>query len=301
MKLVWIAPGTFTMGTPDDEAAHLKNESPQTRVTITQGYWLGSHEVTQRQWKALMGTDVVGQARVAQMDDTFFLLGGKNLTHLRDYFNVTKDDDTMRLVGNTDDNLPIIWVSWNEAMVYCRKLTEAARQRGDLPTGYEYRLPTEAEWEYACRAGTTGGTHVGDQMVIEKDGSSRSLDPIAWYAANIEVGYEGHCIDTDTWATKKPEGAGQAGPRAVGTKSPNAWGLFDMLGNAAEWCMDWDGAYPGGSVSDWQGPATGKFKVRRGGGWSTFASHARSGYRNWHEPEFRWINLGFRVALAPVH
>jgi len=299
MNLVWIEPGEFTMGSPPTEVAHKPNESPQTRVTLTKGFWMGTHEVTHRQWRAVMGTDLLAQARSSLTDETRFLLRGNKMTLVREYFLLDKSDDPMRLLGNTDGNLPIIWVSWNESMEFCQRLNEAARRRGDLPVGYEYRLPTEAEWEYACRAGTTGAAPVAEEMVIEKDGSSRALDAIAWYAANARLGYEGHYIDTNTWATRKELGAGQSGPRAVGTKAPNSWGLFDMLGNAAEWCIDWDGPLPGGSVKDWQGPPTGEFKVRKGGGWSTFADHARSGYRNWHEVDFRWINLGFRVVLAP--
>jgi formylglycine-generating enzyme required for sulfatase activity len=85
----------------------------------------------------------------------------------------------------------------------------------------------------------------------------------------------------------------------VGTKKPNAWGLYDMLGNAAEWCMDWDGPLPGGSVTDWKGAdQSPRGRIRRGGGWSTFAINARAGYRNSHEQEFRWVNLGFRLVLA---
>jgi formylglycine-generating enzyme required for sulfatase activity len=296
MTLAWIPAGTFTMGTPKTEAAHRANESPQTRVTLTHGFWMGTHEVTNGQWKALMGTDVVEQARKAQLDEFRFAMGAGTMV-VRDYFKLAKTGDTMRLVGNTDDDVPIIWVSWEEAMDFCRKLTELARAQGKLPDGYVYRLPTEAEWEYAARAGTTGATHAGE-MVIAPDHTAAVLDGIAWYAGNANEGYEGHAIDTDEWATKKSEGAGKAGPRKVGTKAPNAWGLYDMLGNAAEWCLDWEGPLPGGSVTDWKGPPAGKMRIRRGGGWSTFASHARAGYRNAHEPNFRWINLGFRVVLA---
>ena len=125
-------------------------------------------------------------------------------------------------------------------------------------------------------------------------------DAVAWYAANSGAGYQGHAIDTHDWPQQKEEAAGKAGPRAVGTKAPNAWGLYDMLGNAAEWCLDFNGRYPGGKVTDWQGPPEGKFHVRRGGGWSSFGSHTRLAFRQWHEANFSFINLGFRIALAPV-
>ncbi|HZZ92173.1 MAG TPA: formylglycine-generating enzyme family protein [Usitatibacter sp.] len=296
LSLAWIPAGSFTMGTPKTEAAHRANESPPTRVTLTDGFWMGTHEVTNGQWKALMGDSVLEQARKAQMDDFPFAMGAGTM-HLRDYFKLSKDGDTMRLVGNTDDEVPIIWVSWEESREFCRRLNELARVQHKLPEGYTYRLPTEAEWEYAARAGTTGATHAGE-MVIASDHTAAVLEGIAWYAGNAREGYEGHAIDTTTWIKNKAEGAGRAGPRKVGTKAPNAWGLYDMLGNVAEWCLDWEGPLPGGSVIDWKGPPAGKMRIRRGGGWSTFASHARAGYRNAHEPNFRWINLGFRVVLA---
>jgi formylglycine-generating enzyme required for sulfatase activity len=299
LKLAPIAPGTFVMGSPETEVGHRPNESPQTRVTITRAYWLGCYEVTQGQWKALMGTTVFDQARLAQMDDTPILIAGKKHMMVRDFFGVKKTDDTMRLVGNMDDNLPIIWVSWDEAAAFCRKLTAIERTAGRLPEGYEFRLPTEAEWEYAGRAGATGATYEGE-IATTANVASPALDPIAWYAANAAEGYTGHAINTEEWPDQKDGLAGKAGPREVGTKRPNAWGLYDILGNAAEWCLDFDGKYPGGSVVDWMGPPAGSFHVRRGGGWSSFAQHTRLAYRNWHEAAYRFINLGFRVALAPA-
>ncbi len=285
LSLARIEPGTFLLGSPENEPNRSKNEGPQTEVTLTRGYWLGTHEVTQAQWRSVMGADVMVQARRALQDDTRFLVGGKRMIPLREFFGVAKDGDVLRLVGNTDDNLPIIWVSWNECVTFGKRLTAAERAAGRLPAGYEFRLPTEAEWEYAGRAGSP---------------EEPALDAVAWYAANSGAGYQGHAIDTHDWPIQKGEAAGRAGPRPVGTKAPNAWGLYDMLGNAAEWCLDFNGRYPGGKVTDWQGPPSGKFHVRRGGGWSSFGSHTRLAFRQWHEADFSFINLGFRIALAPV-
>ncbi len=297
MTLVWIPPGTFMMGSPPGETGRAANEGPQTRVTVPGGFWLDSHEVTNAAWKAIMGTDVVEQARLAQEDETAFGMGSRR-RRIREFFGLGKDGDTMALVGNTGGDIPIVWVSWTEACAFCAKLTARERAAGRLPPGCVFRLPTEAEWEYACRAGSGEATY-GGPLVVQKDHSAPVLDSIAWYSGNSRIGYQGHAVDADAWPGGKPGmEAGKAGPRAVGTKLPNAWGLYDMLGNAAEWCLDWYGPLPGGSVTGWTGPLTGTRKVRKGGGWSSFAIHTRSAFRQAHEPGFRFINLGMRVALA---
>ncbi len=118
LKLTWIQPGTFTMGSPATEPGRGTNEDPATRVTISQGYWLGVYELTHGQWKTMMGTDLVAQAHLAQIDDRKYLISLKNMMYLRDFAGVKKDGDTMQLVGNTDDNVPMTWVSWEEAMAF---------------------------------------------------------------------------------------------------------------------------------------------------------------------------------------
>ena len=141
------------------------------------------------------------------------------------------------------------WVSWEEAVAFCRRLTERERAEGRVPAGYEYRLPTDAEWEYAARAGTTTATYAGE-LEIKGFANAPVLDPIAWYRGNSSEGYTGKGVDTSAWQEKQYPG-GIAGPRTVATKRPNAWGLYDMLGNVWEWCGDWYSyKLPGGSVSD---------------------------------------------------
>jgi formylglycine-generating enzyme required for sulfatase activity len=204
------------------------NEKPVTTVSLTKSYWLGKTEVTQAQWQALMGG------------------------------NPSKF---------TGSNRPVENVSWDEAMVFCRKLTESERTAGRLPAGYGYQLPTEAQWEYACRAGTT-------------DNYAGNLDALAWYDANS---------------------GGQTHP--VAKKQPNAWGLYDMHGNVFEWCLDWYGNYGGGNITDSTGPATGSERVIRGGSWFTDANPSRSAYRLYSSSDTstHFVSFGFRVALSSVH
>ena len=150
------------------------------------------------------------------------------------------------------DNLPVEQVSWDDAQKFISKLNA----QND---GYKYRLPTEAEWEYAARSGTTGD-YAG------------SLDSMAWYGANS--------------GSKTHE---------VGTKQANAWGLFDMHGNVWEWCQDWYGNYQSGSVTDPTGASSGSDRVGRGGGWYNGAVNLRSALRGSYSPLGRGSNLGFRV------
>ena len=227
--MVWIEPGTFTMGSPSNERGRRSDEGPQTQVTISRGFWLGKHEVTQGQYEAVMGTN------------------------------------PSRYKGNL--HRPVENVSWDDAVAYCEQLTLREQVAGRLPQGWEYRLPTEAQWEYACRAGTTTRFSFGD--------SDAELGQHAWYN-------------------------GYSGTHYVGGKLPNPWGLYDMHGNVYEWCADWKHTYPGGSVTDPTGPNTGSYRVYRGGCWDSFARFCRSANRDRDGPSFTHYGLGFRVALVPV-
>jgi formylglycine-generating enzyme required for sulfatase activity len=200
-------------------------ERPVTRVTLTKGYGLGKTAVTQGQWEALMGNN---PARF-----------------------------------NGEDH-PVEMVSWNDAMEFCTKLTERERQAGRVPDGYEYTLPTEAQWEYACRAGTTGD-YAGN------------LDSMAWYSRN----------------------SGKTTHR-VGQRQPNAWGLHEMHGNVWEWCRDWFGSYAGFDVTDPVGPSWGSTRVYRGACWVNDPGDCRSAHRDSLDPGTTSYRLGFRVALAPM-
>jgi len=292
-----IPAGTFTMGSPVGEVGRGDNEGPPTRVAITRAFWLGQFEVTHGQWQALMSTDLVAQAKRMVEDDTPYDLGGKQQT-IRVIRGLKRDSDPEPNVYNRDDDAPMYWVSWDEAAAFCRRLTERERAAGRLPGGYEFRLPTEAEWEYACRAGTTTATYAGD-LEIKGRNNAPVLDAIAWYFGNSSAGYTGKGIDTAKVPEKQYPG-GIAGQRKVGTRQPNAWGLHDTLGNVAEWCADWQAEkLPGGSVSDPSGPVSGTQRALRGGGWVGAPRGNRAARRAGFEPGRRHDDLGFRVALAP--
>jgi formylglycine-generating enzyme required for sulfatase activity len=226
LDLVYLHAGSFVIGSPASEKGRFKNEGPQTQVTLTKGFWLGRTSVTQGQWVALMNANPSN-------------------------------------IKGTD--LPVDQVSWDDAMEFCRKMTERERAAGRLPEGYTYTLPTEAQWEYACRAGTAGP--------IAGDGK---LDDLAWYSEN-------------SGNTAHP----------VGQKQQNAWGLFDMHGNVWEWCRDWFGDYPGVNVTDPTGPISGSARVVRGGSCSVPARFCRAAFRRSTVPSERQNHLGFRLALGP--
>ena len=201
---------------------------------------------------------------------------------------------------------PVENVTWDDAVAFTDKL------RGELPDvsdGLSWRLPTEAEWEHACRAGTTTSTYAGE-LRVEGEHNAPLLDAIAWYGGNSGVGYdldEHH--DSSGWPNKQYDHA-RAGTRPV--KEPrrhlddprdprNAFGLHDMLGNVWEWCMDWHGAYPRGTATDPSGPAQGSYRVLRGGSWILHAQSCRSAQRPWwlwHDAGV-YDYVGFRLARGP--
>ena len=233
-NMVFIPPNTFTMGTPANEVNRQPDEGPQTTVTISHGFWIGKYEVTQREYLAVTGSNPSG------------------------------------FPG--DLNRPVESVSWLDATNYCALLTQQELAAGRIPPGSHYRLPTEAEWECAARAGTSTRFSYGD------DPNFTNLTNHAWYASNSGFG-----------------------THPVGQKLPNPWGLYDMEGNVLEWTLDWYGPYSGGAATDPQGPVSNPqgVKVIRGGAWDSFESDCRSGRRLTEgvHPFIHDFILGFRVVL----
>jgi formylglycine-generating enzyme required for sulfatase activity len=232
-NLIFIPGGSFLMGSPTNEVDRFSDESPQMTVTFSKSFWIGKNLVTQQEYQSVIGSNP-------------------------SYFN-------------SNPAAPVEQVSWVDATNYCALRTVQDRAAGKIPAGCYYRLPTEAEWEYCCRAGTTTRFNYGD------DPGYTSLANHAWYSDNS---------GTTT--------------HSVGLKPANAWGLFDMHGNVWEWCQDWYDAYPGGSVTDPQGPATGEYRVLRGGSWADPGNLARSACRIDDDPNGPFTNYGFRVVLVPT-
>ena len=237
MKLVWIPAGRFTMGSPITEEGHRDDEN-QVEVTLTQGYWLGQTELTQGQWKAVMGTEPwKGEKYVKE-----------------------------------GANYPATYVSWEDAMSYLKTLTARERRSGALPVGWEYSLPSEAQWEYACRGGRETAYSFGD--------NASQLGQYGWFKENADSVKEEYAHE-------------------VGKKLPNEFGLRDMHGNVWEWCNDSyvDKLIGGVNPVIENG---GSFRVDRGGGWNGTAKFCRSADRDGSSPDYRYSNLGFRVSLVPT-
>jgi formylglycine-generating enzyme required for sulfatase activity len=301
MAFRWCPAGSFTMGSPKSEKERLRKAGvpenlfagePPHEVTLSRGFWLAETETTQAQWKAVMKTGVVDQANKALADDTEYQFGGKRQT-IRDWLGLKRGQGE-RSVGVESGGIAMFWVNWEEAREFCRRVSPAVAAKG---WGLAMRLPTEAQWEYACRAGTETMTYAGDFEILGER-NAPGLDGIAYYGGNSSVNYSGsRGWDTAGWKEKQYPG-GRAGPRRVGRKLPNAWGLRDMIGNVWEWCGDWYGVYPEGAATDPRGPSSGVYRVIRGGSWRNLAAFCRAASRDGFEPGYR-LDLGFRPALVP--
>ncbi len=235
--LLYCPPGSFQMGSPSDEKDRDADREAQVMVTISKGFYLGKLSVTQAEFKAVMGTTPwAGKKYVKEGDD-----------------------------------YPATYVDWNDAAEFCRKLTARESQAGRLPQGYVYALPTEAQREYACRAGTTSAYSFGD--------NPKHLGEYAWYSENA-----GDTVEKFA--------------HRVGRRKPNPWGFYDMHGNVFEWCRDrYADKLPGGTDPLVE---AGAGRVNRGGCWGCNAEGCLSAFRNWDVASDREDQLGFRIALVPT-
>jgi|GEM_PF-460646 len=220
----WCPAGTFTMGSPESEQDRSDDET-QHQVTLSRGFWMLETQVTQAMWESVMGSNP-------------------------SYFKGKK--------------LPVETVSWDDSQEYIKKLNAHLAGTPGAPAGFKFSLPTEAQWEYACRAGTTTAYHFGD--ALDKDKAN--------YGGNIDK-------TTD-----------------VGSYPANAWGLYDMHGNVLERCLDWHDDYPSGAVTDPVGASTGSYRVFRSGCWGSRATRSRSASRDYGKPSSRSYNVGLRLSLV---
>jgi formylglycine-generating enzyme required for sulfatase activity len=240
MELIRIPAGSFEMGS-DETSDGANDERPRHRVRITQAFYLGENEVTQGEWSELMKTQP---------------WQGKDFV---------RDDPTC----------PAVYISWEDASSFCAQFTAAERKSGRLPAGWRYALPTEAQWEYACRAGSTTEYSFGDDPA--------QLGAHAWFDENAHDVNEQYAHSISI------------------TKRVNAWGLHHLHGNVLEWCEDWyrEDYYATSAESDPRGPESGTYRVYRGGSWGSAAGGCRSAFRFRFVPSFRSYDLGFRLALVP--
>ncbi|MGF1582724.1 MAG: formylglycine-generating enzyme family protein [Gemmataceae bacterium] len=232
MEFAWVPPGTFLMGSPESEEERDDNET-QHRVTLTKGLYVGTTAVTQRHWQSVMGN---------------------NPSHF-----------------TGEDTLPVECVSWDDCQAFVQALNTSEKSHRNVPgrKGGKFALLTEAQWEYACRAGTTTEYYSGNGV--------EALREVGWY------GYD--------------YGNSNKTTHSVHQLKPNAWGLYDMHGNVWEWCQDRFDDYPNKDIKDPQGVQSGSGRVLRGGSWDITPALCRSACRCWDAPDLRSSDIGCRVAF----
>jgi formylglycine-generating enzyme len=293
MAFVKLPAGEFLMGS--DEApealaraypqlqtsrfAQLDDEAPVHRVRITRSFWMGQHEVTVGQFRRFVEASGYVPESVADRTGGYGWRADYDpaSTKRGDAFEGRDPRYSWRNPGFTQgDNHPVVNVTWNDAQALAAWLSKTEGRR--------YRLPTEAEWEYACRAGTRSRYSSGE----EPRSLLRAANVFDANSARYWPRWQSMALDGDD---------GYAFTAPVGSFAPNPWGLYDMHGNAWEWVADWhgDNYYAQSQLDDPQGPAEGSVRVRRGGSWHTWPFYARAAYRNWNSPDTRYTLVGIRL------
>ncbi|PIE84242.1 MAG: hypothetical protein CSA07_03315 [Bacteroidia bacterium] len=252
IQWVWVEGGRFMMGSPDDEVGRYKDEGPQHEVELS-GFWMSATEVTNEQYNAFLKAMEVTNAQYNAFLVAMEVHGGEAWEKVEE--SGANDPELEEKFKGARQ--PVVMVSWDEARAFCEWV------------GNGVTLPTEAQWEYACRAGSAGRFCFGDDEA--------QLGDYAWYAANAN-----------------------GVTHAVGGKKPNALGLYDMHGNVWEWCSDWYDAYTADPAKDPAGPAAGANRMSRGGGWSFEPRDCRSAGRDRDDPKDRDDRLGFRLVAPPA-
>jgi formylglycine-generating enzyme required for sulfatase activity len=268
MEFVWIPPGEFWMGQTEEETKLLIEEAgeekyrrffarefPRHRVRLTRGFYLQTTPVTVAQWRAFH--EATGYRTEAERGDGAYGWTGSQWKKQK---GVVWKTPGFSQVGDH----PVTCISWNDAAEFLEWIGKRERE--------DYRLPTEAEWEYACRAGTETPFWTGKCLSTDE----------ANYSGNFPL--KGCSI-----------GKWRESTTSVKFFPPNPWGLHDMHGNVLEWCRDWFGDYPDGPITDPTGPESGAFRVLRGGAWFLFAGFCRAAYRRGFSPGVRLNYLGFRL------
>ncbi|MCA1808849.1 MAG: SUMF1/EgtB/PvdO family nonheme iron enzyme [Lentisphaerae bacterium] len=254
-----ISGGTYTMGSPEGELGRYEDET-QHQVTLTEDFYIGVFEVTQKQWERVMGT------WPSYFENTTYR--DSRPVEQVSYFDIRENPANSAISPN--------WPA--SSQVHAESFMGKLRAKTGLTT---LDLPTESQWEYACRAGTTTALNSGENLTATD--SCPNMSEVGRYWYNGGSGYSSSCDPS-------------AGSATVGSYLANQWGLFDMHGNVYEWCLDWYGMYPG-TVTDPEGAASGSSRVLRGGGWYRLARYCRSAYRSSiFTPSSRYNNHGFRLA-----
>lgn len=272
-KMVRVQGGTFTMGATSEQGSDAyDNEKPTHNVTLS-NYYIGETEVTQALWKAVMGSNPSefkpAETNAARSSYDAFVADAKLLNAKKPgtvRIPTRQEWDAAMLTTKGSLQRPVENVSWNDCQEFIRKLNSL--------TGRNFRLPTEAEWEFAARGGVRSQGY--------KYSGGNTVGTVAWYDEN---------------AYDKGKNSPDYGTHNVKTKSPNALGIYDMSGNVLEWCQDWGGDYTSTAQTNPKGPSSGSGRVNRGGGWYDDARSCRVSYRYFNSPGIRDNGLGLRLAL----